>query len=105
MLTPALETYGDSSAAMTPEGDLLMVHPLWAGNPYNAPRAHGQLFDLGAPLPGDVDGDGVVGVVDFLALLAAWGPCPDPPAACPADLDGDGHVGITDLLMLLAAWS
>ncbi len=54
---------------------------------------------------GDIDGDGVVGINDFLLLLAAWGPCPVPPAACPADLDGDGMVGITDFLILLAQWS
>ncbi len=54
-----------------------------------------------APL-GDLDGDGTVGIADFLALLAAWGPCPPPP--CPADLDGDGFVGITDLLILLGTW-
>ncbi len=24
----------------------------------------------------DLDGDGVVGISDFLALLANWGPCP-----------------------------
>jgi hypothetical protein len=53
---------------------------------------------------GDLDGDGTVGVLDFLGLLAAWGPCPDPPAGCPGDLDGDGNVGVTDLLMLLANW-
>ncbi len=52
----------------------------------------------------DLDMDGVVGITDFLLLLAAWGPCPDPPATCPADLDGSGDVGITDLLMLLGAW-
>jgi hypothetical protein len=46
-----------------------------------------------------------VGVNDFLALLAAWGPCPVPPAECPADLDGDGQVGVTDFLILLASWS
>ena len=45
-----------------------------------------------------------VGILDFLALLAAWGPCPAPPADCPADLDGDGTVGINDLLILLANW-
>jgi hypothetical protein len=55
-------------------------------------------------LPGDIDGDGTVGIVDFLALLSAWGPCADC-GACPADLDGDCMVGITDLLLLLAAWS
>jgi len=46
-----------------------------------------------------------VGIVDFLALLDAWGTCPADPAPCPADLDGDGAVGITDLLMLLANWT
>ncbi len=49
---------------------------------------------------GDVDGDGVVGIQDFLDLLAAWGPNP----GHPADLDGDGVVGILDFLALLAAW-
>ncbi len=51
---------------------------------------------------GDLDYDGEVGVLDFLALLAAWGPCPD--ASCPADLDGDGEVGVLDFLTLLANW-
>jgi len=55
--------------------------------------------------PGDLDGDGVVDVSDFLSLLAAWGPCPDPPAGCDADLDGDDAVGVTDLLLLLANWT
>jgi hypothetical protein len=54
---------------------------------------------------GDINGDGIVDVTDFLALLARWGPCPAPPEPCPADLDGDGTVGITDFLILLANWS
>jgi len=54
--------------------------------------------------PADLDGDGTVGINDFLLLLAAWGPCPGPPDPCPADLDGDGTVGITDFLDLLANW-
>ncbi|MHC4320235.1 MAG: right-handed parallel beta-helix repeat-containing protein [Planctomycetota bacterium] len=53
----------------------------------------------------DLDGSGAVGVTDFLALLAAWGPCPDPcPPSCPADFDGDCTVGVTDFLLLLAQW-
>jgi pyrrolidone-carboxylate peptidase len=55
--------------------------------------------------PADIDHDGVVGILDFLALLAAWGPCPAPPDACPADIDGDGSVGVLDFLALLAAWT
>ncbi len=50
---------------------------------------------------GDVNGDEAVDVVDFLALLAAWGPCDD----CTADVDGDGTVGINDLLALLGNWT
>ena len=54
--------------------------------------------------PADIDGDGTVGVNDFLLMLAAWGTCPDLPDPCPADLDGDGSVGVTDFLWLLGAW-
>ena len=49
------------------------------------------------------DGDGFVGVIDLLQLLASWGAC-DAVLPCPADLDGDGAVGITDMLQLLAIW-
>ena len=48
----------------------------------------------------DLDGDCRVGITDLLAVLAAWGPCPD----CPEDLDGDGQAGLLDLLRLLADW-
>jgi hypothetical protein len=63
-------------------------------------------IDLEAVVPGDLDGDGLVGVNDFLLLLAAWGLCLDPcPPTCPADIDGDCTVGITDFLIILANWS
>jgi len=62
-------------------------------------------FDLLMPCcPADLDGDGEVGITDFLDLLAAWGPCPAPPQGCPADLDFDNEVGINDFLDLLASW-
>ncbi len=61
-------------------------------------------FTFEISIIGDLDGDGAVGIQDFLALLGAWGPCPAPPADCPADLDGDGAVGISDLLTLLGNW-
>ena len=52
------------------------------------------------PCPWDLDGDGSVGITDFLVLLALWGTDP----GGPPDFDGDGQVGITDFLELLANW-
>ena len=54
----------------------------------------------GTACPADLDGDGEVGIGDVLAVLSAWGPCPE----CPEDLDHDGEIGLGDLLILLAAW-
>jgi hypothetical protein len=51
------------------------------------------------PCPWDVDDDCIVGVTDFLALLAQWGTNP----GGPPDFDGGG-VGVTDFLLLLAHW-
>ncbi len=50
--------------------------------------------------PFNLVGDCGVGIVDFLELLAAWGPN----AGHPADFDDDGFVGITDFLDLLGGW-
>jgi choice-of-anchor B domain-containing protein len=64
-----------------------------------------EVIERVCPVPGDLDGDGTVGVNDFLMLLAAWGPCPDPcPPACAGDLDGDCTVGVNDFLLMLASW-
>jgi len=57
---------------------------------------------IDAPPLGDLDADGVVGIADFLDLLAAWGACIED--CCLADLDLDGDVGITDFLLLLDGW-
>ncbi len=49
----------------------------------------------------DLNGDGVVGILDLLGVLAGWG---DARNNCLADLDIDGDAGIFDLLTLLAHW-
>ncbi len=53
-----------------------------------------------AAVPGDVDGDGVVGSADLATLLGDWGS-----ASYASDLDGDGVVEASDLALLLGAWS
>ena len=58
-----------------------------------------------APATGDLDGDGIVGILDLLSLLAEWGVCPAPcPPACVGDIDGDCVVGPADFSMLIANW-
>jgi len=51
------------------------------------------------PCPPDLDGDGMVGVADILALIAGWGG-----NDLTHDLDDDGSVGVSDLLIIIAAW-
>jgi hypothetical protein len=83
------------------------LYDLWANNGKSPPEVMQTATIPVTPppsCPADIDGDGQVGVTDFLALLAAFGPCPAPPDPCPADIDGDGQVGVTDFLALLAAF-
>ncbi len=64
------------------------------------------LFDAAAPgrRPWDLNGSGDVNVLDLLALLAAWGPCPTAPCPHMCGFDDDCIIGILDLLILLANW-
>jgi hypothetical protein len=58
----------------------------------------------GEPSPADVSpagGDGVVDVLDFLAVVADWGQ----PGPRPTDIDGSETVGMGDVLILLAEWT
>ena len=70
-----------------------------AGDPFLASAA----FSASARL-GDIDADGTVGILDFLAVLAGWGACPSATGPCPADVNGSGAVGIEDLLIVLGNW-
>jgi hypothetical protein len=54
----------------------------------------------GQPCPGDVDGDGIVGLTDLATLLVHFG-LPSGATRSDGDLDGDGDVDLTDLATLL----
>jgi len=69
--------------------------------PTAGPSNPGRVFvDVVAPITGDVNFDGIVNVVDLLAVLSNWGPC----MGCNEDTNGDGLVNVTDLLAVLANW-
>jgi len=51
--------------------------------------------------PGDLDGDGIIGVSDTLEMLANFG-CVG--SSCVGDLDGDTIVGVSDILELLSSF-
>jgi PEP-CTERM motif-containing protein len=61
--------------------------------------------DVGSPsFPGDLDGDGFVGILDLNIVLAAWNQ--SVPSGNPlADPSGDGFVGIEDLNTVLGDWN
>ena len=77
-----------------PNGDGNLIEGLESG--WSSPLA------VNVRIPGDIDGDGNVGVTDFLVLIANWGPNP---VDSFADIDGDGNVGVTDFLILLENWT
>ncbi len=86
------------------DGDGLGDLAVGARNDDDGGTNHGAVWVLfidgvGA-CPWDLNGSGAVGILDLLALLAAWGTDP----GGPPDFDGDGTVGILDLLTLLSAW-
>jgi hypothetical protein len=103
-----------SSAALLVDGDERLslssvggvhgsVHQVWIGDGTSWANAEAEIewFHVTASVccEADFDGSGDVGVADFLALLAAWGNCPDPPAGCPTDLDRNGTVNVNDFLL------
>jgi hypothetical protein len=55
--------------------------------------------------PADVNGDGLVNVVDMVEVVLNWGACAEPPAPCDADTNDDGAVDVLDLVGVILAWT
>ncbi len=54
-------------------------------------------------IPGDINGDGFVGLLDLDLILGTWNATIDPSAA--VDLNNDGFVGLDDLDIVLTNWN
>ena len=65
---------------------------------------HATDFAAGAPVCfSDIDGSGVIDVLDLLVILGAFGTtCGDPPIGCEGDIFFDGVVDMRDLAQLIA---
>ncbi len=63
-----------------------------------------QLLNLVEIIPGDLDGDGFVGITDLNIVLGNWNQLV-PPANPLADPSGDGFIGIEDLNLVLGNWN
>ncbi len=55
----------------------------------------------GDPCPTDVNGDGVINVLDLIDLLLCFGLPADSPCDAGQDVNGDGTVNVLDLIDLL----
>jgi hypothetical protein len=67
----------------------------------------GAFETAGAPPPvpviiADVNGDGLVSVIDLLAVISAWGPCQP---CCAEDFNLDGVINVQDMLTVINHWS
>ena len=89
---------GDFSTIIAPAGYLFdVLYP-------NSSNAVLTLLQIGSIIPGDLDGDGFVGINDLNIVLANWNQNV-PPANPLADPSGDGFVGIDDLNAVLGNWN
>lgn len=78
-----------------------MLYDLWDRNGKCPPELMAAVtVPITGVCPADIDGSGAVDFGDILAILSAWGDCPD----CPEDLSGNGSVDFADVLVVLGAW-
>jgi len=82
----------------------------WGDARTDANDIYAQCVNLNGSLgnPGDVNDDGVVDVVDLLAVIGGWGACPKSPTFCAGDLAappvGDDVIDVQDLLAVIGGW-
>ena len=71
------------------------------GELFNVLETDRQQVDPVFGLPGDVDADGRVMIIDLLAVIGAWDSSCIDGGDCPGDANSDGFVGVGDILLVL----
>ncbi len=107
---------GDPACLVADDFNLLN-RPFGAAPDVGAYEVHNQAANPGwaltlglkdmaaAILPGDINRDGAVDVVDLLTLVDSFGSAGGDPAFNPAcDLTGDGSIDVADLLTMVDGW-
>ena len=64
-----------------------------------------SLLIIDVNIPGDLDGDGFVGIADLNSILPNWNQSVAPRDLLAGDVTGDGFVGIEDLNTVLGNWN
>ncbi len=92
----------DGEAESFLQDDLTFIFQL---DPFGGAFTSDLVYFTGIPnLPGDLNGDGFVGIADLNIVLGAWNQSV-PPGDPLADPSGDGFVGIADLNIVLGNWN
>jgi hypothetical protein len=97
----------DGGGSMTLDGfGNIYVAGITEGHLYgnNLGEFDGVIIKLAPPIPGDLNADGFVGVVDLHIVLGYWNQYP-PSWDLIADPSGDGFVGVEDLNIVLGNWN
>jgi FG-GAP-like repeat len=81
-------------------GDAVALHSSYPPLSYGLTLVPG-LRVAAPPMPGDLNGDGVINGADLGALLGVWGT----PGTPTSDLNSDGIIDGSDLAILLAGWT
>ena len=74
------------------------------GAPWAEPDGYAEFYgDIvnGCQCDSDVNEDGIVGVADLLAVIAAWG---DSCSDCPEDVNNDSSIDVSDILLIINSW-
>jgi hypothetical protein len=98
----AIDYFG---GAVTIYGQTAAVGAHGQNTPQGVDAGSAYLFNLAVSVPGDLDGDGFVGVSDLNIVFSHWNMPVTPGDLALGDADGDGFVGIDDLTFVLSAWN